>query len=547
MKFLYLYLTTLLALFITSIKAQQEKNDSALVFYLSEYGLKTVQKNLIPAIFNNYPIPLPIPGAFEQKLDFIGKVKLNITELNLKFNNISDEQITIDFIDNNNTINITIKQITGNLNFTYDFQSGFYNNKATGNIIISDMSAEISTEVSTIINAKNPEKLGPNLQIKYLKVPKTPVLSISFDAPGRVEMLAKFFFDLISNSVSQTIVDNLSSEKVENLNKNITNFMANLELKNSFNNITVDYSLNSAPIIKNRTLEVAFVSVISADAVSNYTYNGTKYAVPHMFYGEAPVYGFFNQYLIDGFFDVMQFEGKLKGFVPSELVQTALFSLDVKGVSKFLPTLSNKYNASDKVDLNISSLTTPQISFKDQKLKAAFNFAVDILVRNSQNENITEIAASLNFKLIADLGFSLQNAKLKIKVKSIEFTDVQVISSNIGEIDTEKMKSNLNLNVNIILLIYSTFNYDLGIFLPKIAGISLNQTTIVTHDGYLEFGIIPQPEKKLGHLAFLVEDVKEEKSEKAAFFDFAKETFNMLKEELEKSGNKEINGNKFLH
>ena len=548
MKYLSLYLTALIALCFTSLTIQlQEKNDSALVIYLSEYGLKTIEKNIIPAIFNNNPIPLPLPGAFEQNIDFIGKLKLNITELNLKFDNISDEQMNIEFIENNSTINLTVKEITGNLNFTYDFQSGFYNNKATGNIKISDMGVEISTEIGTVANLKNPEKLGPNLQIKYLKVPKTPLLSISFEAPGRVEMLLKFFFDLVSNSISQSIMDNLTNEKVQLFNKNISNFMANLELKNTYENITVDYSLNSAPVIKNKTLEIAFDALMSSDSAANYTYNGTKYPVPHKFYGEAPIYGFLNQYLLDGFFEIMQREDKLKGFVPAELVQSPLFSLDVTGISKFIPQMSQKYTGTDKVDLNISSLAAPQISFKDQKLKAAFDFFVDFEVRNSQKEGKTESAAALNFKINADLGFTVQNAKLQIKVKSVEFTDVKVVSSNVGEINTEKMKSDLNLNINIILLVYSTFNYDLGIFLPKIAGISFNQTTIVPHEGYLEFGIIPEPEKKLKQLAFLVEKGKENKNGKEKLLDFAKETFNILKEEFERSGVGKDDKSKFLN
>lgn len=541
MKFIYIYLTSLLALCYISLTKQQEKDESSLVIYLSEFGIKSVQKNLIPAIFNNYPIPLPLPGAFEQKIDFIGKLKLNITELNLKFNNISDDQINIDFIDNKNTINITIKEITGNLNFNYDFQSGFYSNKSTGNIDISDMGVEISTEISTVTNLKNPEKLGPNLQIKYLKVPKTPLLSISFDAPGRVEMLAKFFFDLMSNSISQSIISNLSDDKVKNLNNNITNYMANLELKNTYDNITVDYSLNTQPIIKNKTLEVAFDSLISSEGISNYTYNGTKYAVPHLFNGEAPIYGFLNQYLLDGFFDIMQNQGKLKGFVPAELVQSPLFRLDVSGVSKFLPNITSNYNASDKVDLSMASLVTPLISFKDKKLKAELNFTVDFLVRNSKNQNKSESAALMNFKVIADLGFTVQNAKLTIKIKSVEFTDVKAISSNIGVIDTEKMQSSLNMNVNIILIIYSTFNYDLGIFLPNIAGISFNQTTVIPHEGYLEFGIIPTPKNKLNQFAFLIDENDDIKSDEAALVEFAKDTFNLFKEEIEKSQNKFLN------
>lgn len=535
MKYIPFYLTTLIAFcFISLTNQQQEKNDSVLVFYLSEYGLKTVEKSLIPAIFNNNPIPLPLPGAFEQKIDFIGKLKLNITELNLKFDNISEEQMNIEFQENNSTINLTIKQVTGNLNFTYDFQSGFYNNKATGNIKISNMSVEISSEICTVANKKNTEKLGPNVQIRNLLVPQAPLLAISFDAPGRVEMLVKLFFNLISNSISQSIVDNLTKEKVENFNKNVSEYMSNLELTNTFDNITVDYSLNSAPVIKNKTLEIAFGAVMGdVTPEANYTYNGTKYVVPHAFYGEAPIYGFLNQYLIDGLFEILQKQNKLKIFVPAELVQTALFSLDVNGISKFIPQISQKYNATDKVDLNVSSLAAPQIGFKDQKLKAAFNFAIDFQVRNpSQSETKTESAAALNFKLNADLGFSVQNAKLQIKVKSVEFTDVQVISSNIGEINTEKIKSNLNLNINIVLLIYSTFNYDLGIFLPKIAGISLNQTTVLPHDGYLEFGIIPGPEKKLvKELAYLVaEEAKDGK-----LVEFAKESFNVFKQELERS------------
>ncbi len=545
MKYLPLCITILITFcYINLTKQQQEKNNSALVFYLSEYGLKTVEKSLIPVIFNNKPIPLPLPGAFEQKIDFIGTLKLNITELTLKFDNISEQQMNIEFIENNNTINLTIKEISGNLNFTYDFQSGFYSNKATGNVLIRNMSVEISTELGTVANAQNPEKLGPNLQIKYLKVPQSPVLSISFDAPGRTEMLVKFFFDLVSNSISQQIVENLTTEKVQSFNKNISDFMANLELQNTYGNITVDYSLNSAPLIKNKTLEIAFDALMSADTPTNYTFNGTKYAVPHAFYGEAPIYGFFNQYLLDGFFEIMQRQSKLKGFVPAELVQTPLFNLDVQGISKFIPQISEKYNATDKVDLSIASVATPLIGFKDQKLKGAFNFTVDFAVRNSQNLNKSESAANVNFKLNADLGFSVKNAKLEIKVKSVEFTDVQVISSNIGPINTEKLKSNLNMNINIILLIYSTFEYDLAIFLPRIAGISLNQTTVVPHEGYLEYGIVPQPEAKPKQLAFLVEEaemalealkaLKQNKTEKqASLLQFAKETFDGFMQEMQ--------------
>jgi len=520
MNLILLYLTTLLICYIFPTTKQQSKNDSSLVLYLSEYGLKSIQKSILPEIFNNYPIPLPSPGVFEKNIDFIGNLKLNITNLSLKFDKIGDDQIDLIFIENNNTINLTLKDITGSLNFTYDFQSGFYNNKATGVIVISGMGVEISTIISTINNSKYPDKLNPNFQINLLKVPISPLLKINFDAPGRVEMLVKFFFDLISNSISESIVNNLSIEKVDNLNKNISNFMANLELRNTYQNITVDYSLNYDPIIKNKTLEFPFDTVLFAgDNLNNYTYKGKKYDLPHNFYGNAPLFGLFNQYLLDGFFDISQELGKLKAFIFAETIQTDLFKLDVNGVSKFLPNITKNYNSTDKVDLNISSSATPILNFKNQKINAEFNFVIDFLVRKSNNftneinHNQNESAALIEFKLNADLGFNIQNAILQIKIKSVEFTDAKVLRSLIGKIEIEKFKSDLNLNINIILLIYSNFNYDLGIFLPRLPGISLNQTTVIPHEGYLEFGIIPQPNKKL-KLKFLEDQGLEIKNNK---------------------------------
>lgn len=525
MKFIFLYLITLLIGYFLPTTKQQSKNDSSLILYLSEYGLKSVQKTILAEIFNNYPIPLPSPGSFEKNIDFIGNIKLNITNLSLKFDKIVDDQIEIFFIENNNTINLTLKDISGSLNFTYDFQSGFYNNKATGVIIISGMGVEISTFISKINNSKYPDKLNPNLQINVLKVPTSPSLKINFDAPGRVEMLVKFFFDLISNSISESIVNNLSIEKVNNLNKNISNFMANLELRNTYQNITVDYSLNYDPMIKNKTLEIPFDTVLfSGDNLSNYTYKGKKYEMPHNFYSKAPFFGLLNQYLLDGLFDISQELGKLEAFIPAESVQTDLFKLDVSGISKFLPNITKNYNSTDKVDLNVSSSATPILNFTDQKIKAEFNFKIDFMVRKSNNfikeinNNQYDSAALIEFKLIADLGFSIQNAILQIKIKSIEFTDAKVLRSQIGQIDTEKLKSDLNLNINIILLIYSNFKYDLGIFLPKLPGISLNQTTVIPHEGYLEFGIIPQPDKKLA-LKFLEDQVLEINDNKKKNYD----------------------------
>lgn len=525
MKSRYFYLSFILFLSLNITYQQVHvKNDSGLIVYLSEYGIKQVQKDLIPVIFNNYPIHLPSPGAFEQTIDFIGKLKLNISDLTLTFDNISENQLNIEFIEGSNLINATISDISGSLNFTYNFESGFYNNKANGTIKINGMSAEISSLLCTVNNTRNPGKLGPNIRITSLIIPKSPSLSIDFDAPGRLEMLIKFFFDLVSNSISQSIKDNITKEKVENFNRNITSFMANLELENTYQNITLDYSLNYAPTIKNKTIEISFDANITAE--NNYTYSGQKYNISHKYYGEAPIYGLLNQYLLDGIFDVLQNQNKLNGFVPSELVQSDYFKLNVEGISKFFTNISKFYNMSDKVDLNISSLSPPLLNFKDEKLKGQFNFTLDFLVR--KNDTISsESATKVNFIIDADLGFTIKIAKLEIKIRTITFTEAKVMSSNIGDIDTEKLKSNLNLNINIILFIYSTFKYDFGIFLPRIPGISLNQTSVIPHENYLEFGIIPAPEKvELNNYFFTLDSGKKMEENLLYLIDLANDKIN---------------------
>lgn len=491
-KLFFTYFTLFLLLSIK--ETLQQKNDSSLVLYLNEIGIKSLEKNILPSIFNSTAIPIPAPGAFETDVDFIGKLKLNITKLSLKFQEIDDDQLNLNF-NEPNALSLKINNISGSLNFTYVFNSGFYNSENTGSIIFTSLGVDVLSNITTVINKNNAGKLGPNLQIESLNVQDDPKLFINFNSEGRLEALIKFFFDLISTSISETIIQKVKSTNLTDINTQISNYASNLQLKGSSSNITVDYSLNSAPVINNKILELAFDTNLTSDK-DNFTYVGEKYTVPHLFDKDAPVYGIFNQYLLDGIFTLMQRDGKLNGYVLAETVQSDYFNLDVNGVSAFFSSITKYYKSSDKVDLDINCTAPPKIEFKNKKLKGNFNLTIDFLVRQSEKKEEKVSAVKADFLIIADLDFTIENADLKVKIKSLQVDKMEILSSTIGDLDAKKIISSINFKINVILFAKSSFDIDLSIYLPKIAGISFNQTSIVPHDGYLEFGVIPN-EKKL--------------------------------------------------
>lgn len=549
----FLSFTILLILQLLQISQQNEKNifenknDSSLVIYLNEQGIKSIQKTILPTIFNSTSIPIPCPAPFETNIDFIGHLKLEIKKLSLKFNEIDDDQLGLEF-NEPNSIKLQVQNISGNLNFSYHFTSGFYDSENYGNISFSNLGVNLLSNFTEIKNENQPEKMGPNLIIDSLNIQDNPLLEINFNSSGRMEALIKFFFDLISNSISQEIKQKIKDTNLTQINSQISEYASKLKLEGTTNNVTINYGLNSEPRISKKKLEIALDANLSNN-LDNYTYTGNKYNVPHLFEGHdnAPVYGIFNQYLLDGAFTLMEKQGKLNTYIVAETVQSDYFSLDVSGISAFFSSITKYYKSSDKVDLDVKSIAPPSIEFKDKKLLGNFNVTINFLVRQSEKNGTKISALEANFLFKADLDFTIENADLKVKIKSLKIDKMIVINSTIGEVDADKVIRSINTKINIILFAKSSFDIDLSIYLPKIAGLSFNHTSIIPHEGYLEFEVIADEKK------YLKENELKEKKGNFIVNTFEKfsEMKNKFKENIEKITEKndknEKKNLKFLH
>ena len=107
---------------------------------------------------------------FTQKVDFVGTVQMNFTNLTLKFDNFDNETITAQYLEDKK-IKLNINGINASLLTNYSFLSNFYQRDfGEGVIKLDNFSFEIIYTIVHYQNNIDPSKYGPGILISNCSI-----------------------------------------------------------------------------------------------------------------------------------------------------------------------------------------------------------------------------------------------------------------------------------------------------------------------------------------------------------------------------------------
>jgi len=163
--------------------------------------------------------------------------------------------------------------------------------------------------------------------------------------------------------------------------------------------------------------------------------------------------------------------------------------LNTTTVGTYVKQILDRYGKEKPIDLNCTSARTPKISFTKGDTSGQLAAECLFIVRNSSDLNETAFNALIDFT--SKLDISLDKGVIKAKLKDINFNEIKITESKIGDINGESIKGLLNLISTVIVEAINNQLFAKGITIPSISGISFNDTDINIFDGYVKFGMNP--------------------------------------------------------
>ena len=454
---------------------------------ISQKSLDIIKNNLIPSYLNETTIDLK-DLIIKQHIDFIGTIKLNITNNKLRFDKINPDQIEVLLMENS-TINLNVKDMHGVIDFNYTFKSGFDDRKGTGNVTLKNLQIVVSSRVYAHPNIPEPKKLGPIFKIENIDLISAEV-EIKFNDMGKIEKLVQYLVANIQTAFFTLIKNQLSGEFLTKIDETLFNKMVNMplfiDIPNA--NLTIDYSLTKSPEVKNKYLELSLNAAIMSRA-NNISYTGTSVSVPEFSYGVDSIVTYINDYVIQSALYTLFNQNKLDVFINSEKVPIlTTFTLGVA-----IPELYEHYQSTKPVDISLDAKDYPKIGFNVNKTKINADYTADFVVK--MNETYSERALVLDTKVLADFNLFLSAGKIKVVLNEIKLDQIAVQYSIIGEVKSDVLATNLNnLIFSFKKVIETSINDELSKFvIPSIAGISFEKSSLLEEEGYVQLKVEMDP------------------------------------------------------
>jgi len=142
------------------------------------------------------------------------------------------------------------------------------------------------------------------------------------------------------------------------------------------------------------------------------------------------------------------------------------------------------------MDINCTSTKTPVVSFLPNTSSALYypncQFIVEV------NDTYSEVAFTVGLSLNASTYIYLEKGFLKGKINTVNITDLQVLQTAIGPINSSQLKNFFNFAFSVGLPIINTKIFqDTGIELPSVSGLSFKDTDLFVKQGFVELDMNP--------------------------------------------------------
>jgi hypothetical protein len=518
MKINFIIITTLVLSHFINLSLCFDITSPSLRFSVSQAGVDSLESEFFPVFLTGEKIKLD-DIIIKQHLDFLGTIRLNITDSQFLIDGFKGENVKILF-NERNTVQIYFNNLTGNINFNYSFKSGFYENNSPGFVNVSNISIEIQTDLLSQPNFYEPTKLSPKVNITNFQSDIGGV-DVNFKNLGNLEKIIKYLIDNVQEAFIKLIKEKLSLSS-GNINKLINEKLAKIKLEDEVpqTNLTIGYTLSSDPQVLNKNLEFSLNTTI-IDKNTNETYSGQPYPIPHAMSNSSELLTtYINENVVESGLFILYKENKTNYFINSQNIST----LTTLTLGFVIPELYEHYKDTKKVDINLNAEKMPQISFQENLTLIELDYLTDFIVHVNDTLNPPQVETAFKADLKMNINFTIlmHGGVLKAKLNEIKINKFNVTNSNIGPIDDKNLPDKLNGFLNGFLQVISNkIDEVLGKFkIPEFRGISFNQTEMMIHPGYLEVSTTPHVNKNqnntlnllsIDEIKFLIERVSDYK------------------------------------
>ena len=439
-----------------------------------------------------------------EDIPILGKLDLILENTIFKITNISDADIVL-YFEEEKDINFIINLLQGEITFDYKFETGIISGLGNATMDLKNLSLALNNTIIQVPNEYEPEKLGPGIKINYIGF-KDFDLEISFSKNTTFEKLIRYFNKNLKSVLISVAQNELKKQNiVNNLNENLYDLfkktILHIPIDNLFKtteNINISFSMNEEPIIKNSILQLSLEAELKGE---NYVYEEVNnITLPHIIndtklLSNKTINSVISQFLFNNILDALFFFGKLNLDITNDTIG---MDISVGLISGIIKEIQKGYSASQKVKIMTKAVDNPILKISEQnKLKITLFENLKFFVYNNTNylsEDIGTIPVDANSNIEIEANFNVNHPDINLVITSIRMLTFEVQNSLVGDIDTEKVKTNFK---NLIGLYMPTINQQISSKIAEIPrplnieGVLLNELFVQSYEDYLKVDLSP--------------------------------------------------------
>ena len=505
----YIYLIVLILFFPLTISNSFESLKNKLQFPILKLAvngqkIKELEKIIILRFLSEKELNLN-EFNISENIPFLGDIKFYLNDMILKISNNTDADIF--FVEENN-INVIINNFQGKINFNYKFFSKIITGEGQGNILIKNLSLQVSNTLIQVKNNHEREKEMIGIKIDSIIINDIQ-LQFNFSKNGTFEKLIKYFNRNLKKFLINVIQTEFNKiDTMKQINNKLLDIFKNINLNIPINIKEIDdelklsFSIDEKPYIKNHFLEISLKGEIKGnnyiyDKINNITLpciiNNTELI------SDKSINSIISQFVFNNAIDVFYFYGKLNIDITNDTLNLPVLNIDA--ISNIIEEIKLYYNYSQEVKIMTKAISSPLIKLYDNNIiQITFDENLKFFVYNeteNSNKRIGTIPIDSDTSLQIFINFNIDENDIKLNIKSIQMKTFEIKKSLIGDINIERIIRQFNNIINSIVVLpiinqkISNITEEIEQKLINYDGIKLTDIYAKSYENYIKIDISP--------------------------------------------------------
>jgi len=243
--------------------------------------------------------------------------------------------------------------------------------------------------------------------------------------------------------------------------------------------IFVDFSLINEPSIINKMLELSFNSTVYSSTKVTPIYRNIT--IPHTCISSKKIQIYISENVINSILYALKDINFFSVSITTESTEK-FFKLDTSTLGIIISNLTETYGPDKKVNIDCSASDYPNSELTNDKFATNLSEKCSLIVRLDDGTNSTALKFYSNTN--SSIKLNISDGKIIPEITSVSIKEIMILYTNIGDIDTNKLKNGLNFLIATFLPSINDYLRK-GYQLPMIQGISLSDSSISLREGYL--------------------------------------------------------------